>query len=298
MLRWLVALTASAALAQVSTIEGDWSGTLETSNAKLRLALKIGKTSAALISIDQGAQDIAIDPLPTVSDGVVRFEVPKVRGSYQGKLKADGSEMTGEWTQGGNSLPLVFRRGAMAVAPKGRALTPAERDYVIGKLVESRKRFLDSLEGLTEAQWNFKAAPERWSVAECAEHLTVSEQFIFEFATQKVLKIPKHPDRAEPAKEDDEKIWKSISDRTQKGKAPEPLVPKQRFAGRAALVAEFNQRRDRTVDYAKTTQDDLRDHATPSSIVKLMDAYQYLVVIAAHTWRHTDQIEDVKASAG
>jgi hypothetical protein len=43
---------------------------------------------------------------------MVKFEMNLISGSYEGKLSPDGQEIVGQWTQGGQSLPLNFRREA------------------------------------------------------------------------------------------------------------------------------------------------------------------------------------------
>jgi len=288
-------------------IEGNWQGTLEAGQAKLRLVLKVtrlpdGTLKAAMDSLDQGATDLAVDTI-TAQEGTVRFEMKHVGGSYEGKLAAGGNEMSGTWSQGGNSLPLTLKRGGAGPTPtaKGRVLTAAERDFAITHLERTRKLFLDSIEGLSEAQWKFKPAADRWSIAEVAEHIAVSEDFLFETTTNKILKIPPSPDRPEKSGEEarasDEQILKRVTDRSKPANAPEPLRPSGRFSDRAAVVAHFNKSRDRTIQYARTTQDDLRNHSTPSPLGN-PDAYQFLLLTAGHAERHTAQINEVKTSAG
>ena len=53
----------------------------------------------------------------------------------------------------------------------------------------SRMKFLNAIDGLSPAQLAFKAAPGRWSIAECAEHITLSEDLIFKMA-QRALAAP------------------------------------------------------------------------------------------------------------
>src|SRR5947209_6162535 len=63
---------------------------------------------------------------------------------------------------------------ALALATAFAApLDQGERDRAMSHLHATRKMFLDSVAGLSDTQWNFKPAPERWSVAECAEHIAV-----------------------------------------------------------------------------------------------------------------------------
>ena len=61
-----------------------------------------------------------------------------------------------------------------------------------------------------------------------------------------------------------------------------------------ALTA-FKEARQKHIDFAKTTQDDLRNHVFPHPVFGPMDAYQWLLVISGHSRRHTLQIEEVKA---
>ena len=64
------------------------------------------------------------------------------------------------------------------------------------------------------------------------------------------------------------------------------------------MVNAFTAARDTTVDYVKTTADDMRAHAAPHPVLKTLDGYQWLLLLSAHTARHTTQIEEVKTSAG
>src|SRR5260370_25583730 len=50
-------------------------------------------------------------------------------------------------------------------------LTQSERDKALSHFHATRKLLLDSVAGLSYAQWNFKPAPERWSIARCADHI-------------------------------------------------------------------------------------------------------------------------------
>ena len=105
--------------------EGSWQGTLDAGQ-KLRLALTIsrnadGKYSGSLNSIDQGSV-IPIDVI-TVSGDSVRVELKSVNAVFDGKLNADGSELTGQFSQGGATLPLSFKR-AQAATPASSP-TPA-----------------------------------------------------------------------------------------------------------------------------------------------------------------------------
>ena len=183
-----------------------------------------------------------------------------------------------------------------AAAAFAGSLAQRERDQAMSHLHATRKMFLDSVAGLSAAQWNYKPSPERWSIAECAEHIAVSEDSLFDML-QQVLKSPATPEKKVEAGKDD-LILKILTDRSVKAKAPEILQPKRRWPDREALIAHFRQSRDRNIAYIQTTGDDLRGHTVEHPAFKTIDAYQVMLLLSAHCERHTAQIDEVKADPG
>jgi len=178
------------------------------------------------------------------------------------------------------------------------SLTEEERERAVNYLKETRKKFLASIAGLSEAQWNFKSAPERWSVAEVAEHIGIAEQTILGMVQTKIMKSPAAPEMRGEAKGKDEIILKKIPDRTAgKAQAPEILKPVGKWATQALLTKDFEASRANTIAYLSDTKEDLRDHFAPHPVLKTIDAYQWLLFLAAHSERHTAQILEVKAEA-
>src|SRR5215813_7088240 len=106
-----------------------------------------------------------------------------------------------------------------------QTLSQEERTKAVAELEGSKKAFLDATKGLSEAQWNFKAAPERWSVRECAEHIALSEGFIIGIVTERIMKAPANPEKKDAAKGKDDKIVAMMQDRSHKATAPEPIDP-------------------------------------------------------------------------
>jgi uncharacterized damage-inducible protein DinB len=181
-----------------------------------------------------------------------------------------------------------------APAEKG-ALTPDERQAAVKYLEDTRQKVLDSLKDLSDAQWKFKPAPERWSAAEVAEHIAVSEETLLGLVTDRVMKTPADPEKKEAVKGKDELVRNSITNRSVKVQAPEMLKPTNRFKTREEMIKAFNESRDKTIEYVKTTQDDLRSHFLPHPIFKELDAYQWLLLLSGHSERHSLQILEVKA---
>lgn len=193
------------------------------------------------------------------------------------------------------SLAVALSLFAAVAAPSSGAdaLTQKERDHAVKYLEETRDKFLASIEGLSEAQWKYKPAPDRWSVAEVAEHIALSEGLILQLVTDRVMKTPAAKPPAGSAT--DEAVVKVITDRSGKAQAPEMLKPTGKWATREELTKDFLAGRGKTMAYVKETQDDLRAHSAPHPALKTIDAYQWLLLLAAHSARHTAQIEEVKA---
>jgi hypothetical protein len=180
-------------------------------------------------------------------------------------------------------------------APAATPLTPAEREAALKSLQASRDGFLKSIDGLSEKQWKFKPAPDRWSVAEVSEHIAVAESSIFGLVQKQIMMTPPNPEKRGEVAGKDTIVLEKVPDRSHKAQAPEFLKPTNRFATREDTVKAFEEARGRTMDYVKNTNDDLRDHFGPHPMLGTLDAYQWILLISAHSERHTKQIEEVKA---
>ena len=190
-------------------------------------------------------------------------------------------------------LSLLMLLPAAGVA---QPLSQGDRNRAMSELHATRKQFLDAIQGLSTAQWNFKPSDGAWSVAETAEHIAVSEDRLLGLVIDKIMASPADPSKRALVKDKDEQVLKEITDRSAKSKAPESLTPKRRWADAQALAAHFKESRDRTIEYVKTTKDDLRGHIAPHPQLKELDAYQWMLLIAGHTNRHVQQINEVKAN--
>jgi hypothetical protein len=172
------------------------------------------------------------------------------------------------------------------------AQTQADRDRAIQYLEKTRQGVLDSTKDLSPAQWTFKPAPDRWSVAEVMEHIAAAEDLLYGMIQEQAMKAPARP-AGEDVKAIDELVLTAIPDRTHKAQAPEPLKPTNRFGSPEAAIKHFEESRAKTEEFAKTAPG-LRDHASDSPLGKKLDPYEWILFIAAHSDRHTKQILEVK----
>ena len=172
-------------------------------------------------------------------------------------------------------------------------LTKEERDVVVKYFKESKEAFLNDVKDLSDTQLNFKSAPDRWSIAECIEHIAIAEGTLMNFL-QKNVQLPLDSVKRPATKVADEAIWPFVTDRSKKRSAPEFLKPSNKFKNSQEAIQAFIEQRDKNIQYVETTNDDLRNHFMPHAL-GMLDDYQQLIVIAAHSRRHSLQIEEVKA---
>ncbi len=172
-------------------------------------------------------------------------------------------------------------------------MTPAERERAVAYLAETREKLLRTTRNLSPTQLQYKPAPDRWSVAECLEHIVVVEDVILA-NIQKSLQQP--PDSTKPVMGDDG-VTGTVVDRSFRVQGPDRLMPSGRW-GHYQLLSEFEAARKRTSDFAASTAAPLRQHGYAHPRFGHFDCYQWVLTIAAHGERHRLQAEEVIADAG
>ena len=124
---WVVTLVVAAAAEP--DLAGTWKGALDANGTRLRLVFKIRKSAdgaygGTMVSVDQGALDIPISSVSFKTPSA-KIEVKLINGAYDATFNKDGSELSGQWRQGGVALPLKLQRSDEPVA---KQLSPAELD--------------------------------------------------------------------------------------------------------------------------------------------------------------------------
>jgi non-heme chloroperoxidase len=113
----LATLAAGALCAQ--DLSGNWQGTLKVGPQELRAIFEIAKGDsggwkATMYSIDQSTEGIPVNSV-TLEGSNLKLKVDAVRGTFEGKLSADGQSIAGTWTQF-QPLPLELRRATKETA--------------------------------------------------------------------------------------------------------------------------------------------------------------------------------------
>ena len=172
-------------------------------------------------------------------------------------------------------------------------ITDKERETALGLLARSRQALLDAVEGVTEQQARWKPAPDRWSILEYVEHLAVSDDALVALV-ERTLQSPPQEETEEQRRAREKKIRETPVPRGA-NRAPEALRPSERFASLGEALAAFLAARERTVEYARATQADLRRHFSPHPVLGPLDAYQWLSGNARHAETHAAHVREIRA---
>lgn len=160
-------------------------------------------------------------------------------------------------------------------------------------------------EGLSDSQLSWTSAPDRWSIAQCLDHLAVtSRQFNTYFTAAIKQGREKWPVTSDvPYKPSWVGGWlikQVVPETTRRIPAPKVFSPSQSPAIEGALEKYLNQqseflgfvREAQGIDYNKAR---LRSPVTPLMRYSLADAF---VVTVVHGWRHLAQAKRVRDTDG
>ncbi|HYZ83735.1 MAG TPA: family 16 glycoside hydrolase [Bryobacteraceae bacterium] len=180
----------------------------------------------------------------------------------------------------------------ISITTPGEPLSDKDRNFLLSQLHASKRELVDSISGLTPEQLAWKPSPDKWSVAEVADHLIKTEPLMYGGLMQ-MLRLPVNTS-AKTSKTDEE-VLAQIRDRSKKAEAPPMLRPSVQNPSSEALAEEFSKRRERLLDFVRNTQDDL-NHRVRKQGGDEASAYQMILYASGHTDRHVAQIREIKAS--
>jgi hypothetical protein len=193
---------------------------------------------------------------------------------------------------------------SMALTSSAAELTVSTADIEHARLYlkQTQDLVIGATKGLSKQQWAFKPAPDRWSIAEIVEHMVAAQEYVLGPVWKELAKAPA-PGERDTARVD-EIVIDQMPDRTAKFRAPEFLQPTGHRSP-AECMERLLKNYAELRRYLETTPD-LRAHAIDAPALKAIskgaydsiDGYQALLLVAAHTERHTKQILEVRADAG
>lgn len=176
--------------------------------------------------------------------------------------------------------------------------TQADRHLLFSGLKDSQSDLLEAIEGLDEAQIHFKPDSIQWSIAEVIEHLGIYEELLYWDLLNNQY-TEERPDLIENVSGIDSAMIGYATD-PNKGLAPFIVQPLGRFENKSQLISYFSRSRNEVIKLVQETKADFRLHfifRPPDwGIWHIRDLHQYTLLWIAHTERHLNQINRIKAN--
>ncbi|THD69385.1 DinB family protein [Robertkochia marina] len=191
-----------------------------------------------------------------------------------------------------STILLIVMCLTINTADAQQGLTKEERKKAINLYDNAMAETDEVIEGLSAAQLRFKPTEDSWSIADCIEHLTLTEDMFMQMI-EKSLETPADEAMKANKKFSDKEVFAMITNRDQKMQTQEPLEPSGKWGTTKETMKAFKSSRKQTANMIKKTDKDLRNHyfEFPFGTV---DTYQLLIFGAGHQKRHNAQIMEIK----
>ncbi|PWT99493.1 MAG: hypothetical protein C5B51_27090 [Terriglobia bacterium] len=189
----------------------------------------------------------------------------------------------------------------MAAVPVAQALSQSELDRARLYLEQTKVLIGGALRNLSQAQWNYKPSPDRWSIAEIVEHVIFVQEQVLGPIREKLESAPVTPVRPDCKQVDDVIIYQIPS---RLAKFPSPAQPSGGLGLAEALdrlpanYGRLAERLEKTPGLRERSIESRPLRAISNGAYDMMDGYQWILAVAAHTERHTKQVVELMADPG
>jgi DinB superfamily len=170
-----------------------------------------------------------------------------------------------------------------------------DREHLLVHFQMTTQMVAELVQGLSQAQLEYKASPDRWSIRECVSHLAVAEPDYWRGLQKAVKAAPDMKDKKSAASDADI-MWYGI-DRVVHTKTGGGHEKVDTYKDLGEALGKFQALRATMIDYIKTTNDDLRGHSF-GEYGEVIDSWQWMLEISTHAERHIQQIREIKNDPG
>jgi hypothetical protein len=188
-------------------------------------------------------------------------------------------------------LPLFVIALYLSAVAKTAGMTDEDREHLLVHFEMTGQMLAEEVRGLSPAQLEYRASPDRWTIRECVAHLAVAEPDYWR-ELMDAVKAPPDMKGKTSSNTDADIMWYGI-DRvvhTKTGGGHEMVDTYKDLGG---AMAKFQALRATMIEYIKTTNDDLRAHSFGKT--EPIDSWQWMLEISTHAERHIQQIREIKA---
>ena len=170
-------------------------------------------------------------------------------------------------------------------------MSDADREHLLVHFQMTTQMVEEQVIGLSPAQLEYKASPDRWSIREVVSHLAVAEPDYWR-EVQKAVKAAPDMNKKKSAATDADIMWYGI-DRVVHTKTGGGHEKVDTYKDLNEAIGKFEALRVTMIDYIKTTNDDLRAHSF-GEYGETIDCWQWMLEISTHAERHIQQIREIK----
>lgn len=184
------------------------------------------------------------------------------------------------------TLSICLSSGLLFAAP----ITADDREHLLVHFEMTTQMLAEQVHGLSPAQLEYKASPDRWSIREVVSHLAVAEPDYWREIKEALKAAPDMKDKKSTATDADI-LWYGI-DRVVHTKTGGGHEKVDTYKDLGEALGKFQALRAIMIDYIKTTNDDMRAHSFGDR--EPIDCWQWMLEISTHAERHIQQIREIK----
>jgi len=163
---------------------------------------------------------------------------------------------------------------------------------IVENLDRAQRELLRASDAVSANQWKTRPGEGRWSAGELVGHLITIERAILRNADRMLQKPPK----SVPFYKRFHVPMAVVESRLIRRKTPIPL-DSQIVREREEMLAELREVRERTLAFiGETWERDLSKYLMPHAFLGMLNAYEWLQMIASHEVRHTKQMKEIADS--
>src|SRR3954469_13099216 len=183
-------------------------------------------------------------------------------------------------------LSLAFTLSAFGAS----GMTDDDREHLLVHFEMTTQMLAEQVRGLSPAQLEYRASPDRWSIRECISHLAVAEPDYWRDLMADV-KAPADMKEKKSSATDADIMWYGI-DRVVHTKTGGGHEKVDTYKDSAVALGKFQALRATMIEYIKSTNDDMRAHSFGDR--EVIDCWQWMLEISTHAQRHIEQIREIK----
>ena len=170
------------------------------------------------------------------------------------------------------------------------SMTKEDREHLVVHFEMTTQMVAEQVHGLSPAQLEYKASPDRWSIREVVSHLAVAEPDYWR-DIQKALKAAPDMKGKKSSATDADILWYGI-DRVVHTKTGGGHEKVDTYKDLGDALGKFQALRATMIEYIKTTDVDMRAHSFGNQ--EVIDCWQWMLEISTHAERHIQQVREIK----